>query len=163
MTDKNRKEATPQCPHCRSGAETYRYLNKTFILDVDLARQFVQDGREPAEVDDESLRVCLGDTRIYHEHLAHVDVRFPGIIAHLFYPLPDGTTVQGHALIDGNHRAARCRELGRPFLAYILSEDESRRILLKSPVPSAPGVGEARRVRHPAANRASRDESQLSA
>ena len=121
------------CPHCRQGPETYRYLRKKFVFDVDLAREITADGREPVEIDDDSLAACLVDTRIYPQHLPHVDVQYPGIIAHVFFPLPDGTIERGHVLIDGNHRAARCRELGRPFFAYLLNEDESRHILLRRP------------------------------
>lgn len=137
MSDKPPRK-NPDCPHCSSGPETYRYLKKRYVFDVDLARQLVSDGREPVEVDDDSLSATLEGTRIYRDHLLHVDLQYPGIIAHVFFPMPDGTEEHGHTLIDGNHRAVRCRELGRPFLAYVLTEDESRQILLHSPpAPSA--------------------------
>jgi SAM-dependent methyltransferase len=44
--------------------------------------------------------------------------------------------MQGHRLIDGHHRAARCLEEGTPFVAYLLSEEESRAVLLRSPDPA---------------------------
>ncbi|MBI3863757.1 MAG: hypothetical protein HY290_17860 [Planctomycetia bacterium] len=133
-TESSKKQS--DCPHCKSGPETYRYLKKHYLFDVDLAREIVSDGREPEEIDDDSIRLALESTRIHDDHLLHVNVRYPGIIAHVFFPMPDGTAAHGHALIDGNHRAARCLQLGRPFFAYILTEDESRQILLRSPEAS---------------------------
>jgi len=124
----------PNCRHCRTGEETYSYLKERFVFDVDEARQIVLDGREPVEIDEESLQKDLKSTRIYRDHLLHVDVQYPGIIAHVFFPMPDGTDAHGHALIDGNHRAARCRELGRPFYAYLLTEEESRQILFREQI-----------------------------
>jgi hypothetical protein len=85
------------------------------------------------EVDAASVRWCVKTTRIYPQHVNHVSVKYPGIIAHVYYPLPDGTEAHGHVLIDGNHRAARCIKLGKPFFAYVLSPAESRRILLARP------------------------------
>lgn len=125
-----------ECRHCRSGPQTYRYrhLGRKFQFDVDLAREIVTDGREPMEIDDENLRLEIDGTKIYPEHLPHVDVRFPGIISHVWFPMEVGEAdVHGHLLIDGNHRAAKCLQLGVPFFAHILTEDESRRILLESP------------------------------
>ena len=54
---KNRRS---KCPHCRTGPETYWYLKHRYLFDVDLARKLVQDGREPVEVDDESVRQSVG-------------------------------------------------------------------------------------------------------
>lgn len=167
MAESDQNDSPPECPHCRGGAETYLYMKKQFILDVDVARQIVRDGREPEEVDEDSLRICLDATHIYPEHVQHVDIRYPGIIAHLFYPLPDGTVAHGHALIDGNHRAVRCLELGRPFLAHILTEDESRAILLKSPrqnsAANSPAASDAREAAAPTAiSSAVHDASPLS-
>ena len=44
----------------------------------------------------------------------------------------EGQQVSGHRLIDGHHRAARCLELGIPYRAYILNEQESIEILKKA-------------------------------
>lgn len=127
------QEVSSECPHCRSGPETYWYMKHRYLFDVDLARQLVRDDREPVEVDDASVRQSVEWTVIYPEHVHHVDTRHPGIITHVWYPMPNGERVHGHLLIDGNHRAARCLELGIPFYAYLLSEDESLQIVLKSP------------------------------
>jgi hypothetical protein len=37
--------------------------------------------------------------------------------------------------IDGHHRAARALQLDQPFFVHVLSEDESRQIVLRSPEP----------------------------
>jgi hypothetical protein len=63
----------------------------------------------------------------------HVDPQYPGIITFVWQTDTDGVTHRGHLLIDGNHRAARCLRDDRPFFAYLLTEEESRAILLKSP------------------------------
>ncbi|QEL15460.1 hypothetical protein [Limnoglobus roseus] len=117
----------PTCPHCRPGPETYRYLGR-YEFDVDAARGLVADGREPVEVDDASVRYWLEDSKLHDQHLDHVDPRFPGILAHVWFN--DGIAEHhGHALIDGNHRAARCLRDGRPFFARLLTEAESRAVL----------------------------------
>lgn len=121
------------CPHCRPGPETYWYMDHKYLFDVDLARKLVQDGREPVEVDDESTRKSVRWSVIYPQHVQHVNTEFPGIITHVWHRQPNGERIHGHLLIDGNHRAARCLELGIPFFAHLLTEEESVRILLKSP------------------------------
>lgn len=138
-----KKRKNKKCPHCGSGSEVFRYLKKSYVFDVDLAHEIVNDGREPEEVEEESVKWCVDTTRIYPEHVAHVDTKYPGIIAHIFHPLEDGTEAHGHVLIDGNHRAARCLELGIPFYAHILSEEESREILTKYPQPPQDKLAES--------------------
>jgi hypothetical protein len=46
--------------------------------------------------------------------------------------------VRASRLIDGHHRAARCRQLERPFLVHVLSEEESITILERCPEDSIP-------------------------
>lgn len=127
---KKSKAGKNSCPHCRQGSFTYSYLGERFKFDVDRAFKIVADGREPVEVDEESIRRALKRTRIYKEHLEHVDLKYPGIIAHVSCVTPEGDFASGHALIDGNHRAARALDLGVPFFAYVLTEAESEEILL---------------------------------
>lgn len=152
MAVARRRRVREKCPHCGEGSEVFRYLRRQYVFDVDHARQLVSDGRQPVEVDQASVQWCVDTTRIYPRHVNHVDIQFPGIIAHVYYPLPDGTEAHGHVLIDGNHRAARCIKLGKPFLAYLLTPRESRRILLKSPRRPRGwrrGAGTAKRARAP--------------
>jgi hypothetical protein len=127
------QENRADCPHCRRGPETYWYMKHRYLFDVDLARQLVQDGREPVEVDEASVKQSVAWTVIYPEHIRHVNTKYPGIITHVWFPLESGERVHGHLLIDGNHRAARCLEEGIPFFAHVLTEEESLQIVLKSP------------------------------
>ena len=123
-----------ECRRCRNrGREVYLYLDRAYEFDVDRAREIVADGREPVELEDECVRQSVAHSDIDDEHVDHVDTSRPGIIAHLFYRTIDGEEVQAHLLIDGNHRAARCLKEQRPYYAYLLSEDESRSIIIRSP------------------------------
>ena len=122
------------CAICDArGSETFRYLKQRYVFDIDKARQFAGDGRYPVELDEEDVRFSLIKVRINQEHTKHVDTTIPGIVAVVFYENDDGTQVSGHRMIDGHHRAARCLELGIPFEAYLLTAEESRQILVKSP------------------------------
>lgn len=125
----------PEC--CRrkeGGDEVYRYFGRNFIFDVDRANEIVRDGREPVELEEESTRMSVECSRICEPHIPHVDPSRPGIIAQIECLADDGEVVKGQVLIDGNHRAARCLQLDRPFFAYLLSEEETSEILLRRPV-----------------------------
>lgn len=123
-----------KCSVCTRGSyETFRYMNSKYIFNINKAREIVQDGREPVEMDPEDVKFSLKRVHITKEHLPHVDLKYPGIIALVQYTNPDGEMVQGHRLIDGHHRAARSQQLGVPYYAYLLSEEESREILQRSP------------------------------
>ena len=130
-TKKTRRN--PDCPHCRTGSETFRYSKSVYKFDVDLAREIVSDGRLPVELDPEDVKYSVDTTHIYPEHIDHVDPSFPGIIAQMWYPEPDGTVSHGNTLIDGHHRAARCLRDNLPYFVVLLNEEESQRILLKGP------------------------------
>ncbi len=124
----------PEC--CRKklkGNEVYRYMHSNFVFDVELANKIILDGRQPVELDDESTRVSVRMSRIRQHHIPHVDPSRPGIIAHVQVVTEEGETVKGHLLIDGNHRAARCLQLNRPFQAYLLTEEESQQVLVSGP------------------------------
>jgi hypothetical protein len=119
------------CPHCVNGTETYGYLKRAWVYDVDEARRIVSDGRQPTELETSDVAYLVNDSRIHEQHIDHVNTKYPGIIAHLWGPGSDGTMEHGHLLIDGNHRAARCLRDHIPFRAYVLTEEESERILLR--------------------------------
>lgn len=124
----------PEC--CRrklKGGELYRYFGRNFVFDVERANQLARDGREPVEVEEASARTSVEMSRICEAHVGHVDPSRPGIIAHVQCLADDGELIKGHVLIDGNHRAARCLELARPFFAFLLTEEESAAILLRKP------------------------------
>ena len=121
------------CPHCRGGSESFRYMKNIYRFDIDKARKLTSDGREPVELEPDDVRFSVDNSRIYPQHVKHVNPEYPGIIAHIWYPEPDGNVLHGHVLIDGHHRAARCLELDRPYFVHLLSEEESRAVLLDGP------------------------------
>jgi len=129
-----------RCSICRKrGRETFHYMQQRFVFDIDRARKIIADGREPVELDQDDVRFAVETSRVNRNHVPHVDPKIPGIISHVFYP-QDGEIVQGHVFIDGHHRAARALELNRPFFVHVLSEDESRQILVHSPEPQEAAV-----------------------
>ena len=125
------KSQRDECPHCKSGPESFRYMGNIYRFDVDKARRLVSDGREPVELEPDDVQYSVDVCHIYPDHVKHVNPEFPGIIAHIWYPDPSGELLHGHVLIDGHHRAARCLELDRPYFVYLLSEEESRDVLLE--------------------------------
>jgi len=127
-----------RCSICRKqdGKETFWYMRRRFIFDVDLARKIVSDGRSPVELDPDDVRFAVQHCHVNQNHVPHVDPTIPGIISHVFYP-QDGEIIQGHVFIDGHHRAARALQLNQPFYVHVLTESESRQIVLRSPKPEA--------------------------
>lgn len=113
--------------------EVFYHRRGTYKFDVDLAIEIATDGREPVEVDEESLRRCIRNNEIDEEFLREVKIGRPGIIVNVPYQLDDGRTITGHLLIDGNHRATRCLRDGKPFYAYVLNEEETTRTFLRAP------------------------------
>ncbi len=130
---KRKKRKNPDCKHCRTGSETFRYSKSVYKFDVDLAREITSDGREAVELHPDDVHHSVDTTRIYPEHVQHVDPQYPGIVAQIWYPEPDGNLLHGDRLIDGHHRAARCLQDGLPYRVFILTEEESQRILIKGP------------------------------
>lgn len=130
---KKQSKSRSRCPHCGNGPETFRFIENVYLFDVDLARKIVSDGREPIELEPDDVKYSVDISRIYPQHLKHVNVKYPGIIAHYWFPEEDGTVLKGQVLIDGHHRAARTLELEVPFYVHILNEDESQEIMLKAP------------------------------
>lgn len=142
------KSRHKDCSRCtRSGGESFWCLRNRYIFDIDMARKFAASGHEKVELEPADVEYSVGRCEINQRHLAHVDETIPGIVAHLFYPDEDGTIVHGHRLIDGHHRAARCLQLGIPFYVIVLSEEESTRILMKSPKGARPRLVNGRPTR----------------
>ncbi len=117
--------AKKQCKNCRGGPETFWYMKHSYVYDVDLARLYTSDGRETVELDPDDVRTSVAESDINDEHIDHVDPSIPGIVAHVIFQDPSGELLNGHVLIDGHHRAARCLREGRPFEVYLLTEEES--------------------------------------
>jgi hypothetical protein len=123
-----------KCSVCRAkGPETFQLLRRRFIFDVDAARKIVADGRPAWTMQKADVRFEVETSHIHEQHVPHVKVGFPGIVARVRVRLPEGDTVEGDVLIDGHHRAAKCLRLNRPFSAYRLTVEESDAILLKRP------------------------------
>ncbi len=137
MRAKNKNNSEEECPNCKDGPESYRMLFDQFKFDVDLARKLVADGRESVELEPDDVKYAVEWSHICQQHVAHVDVRFPGIVAHYWYPEEDGTLLHGTVLIDGHHRAARTLELNVPFFVHVLTEEESHRVTVRAPVTPA--------------------------
>jgi SAM-dependent methyltransferase len=138
MSTMETTQISSECCICRArGPKTFAFMNSHYVFDVDKARQLVQDGREPLELDPDDVGYSLEQCRIHKDHLLHVDVKHPGIIAHVWHPNPDGELIHGHRMIDGHHRAARSLELGLPFFVYLLTEEESRAVLNRVPETAA--------------------------
>jgi glutamate-1-semialdehyde 2,1-aminomutase len=137
---------TTECPRCRRSTAVFPYLRGLYRFDLERARRLVGDGREPVEVDEDSLRSALEDGDLDPEHVAHVDPGRPGVIAYVQRRAEDGELSTGHVLIDGHHRAARCLRERRSFTAYLLTMEESlsfrTRALEAAPTPS-PANGSA--------------------
>lgn len=129
----NKPAPSAPCKRCGQGKQIFHYLDFLYVFDVDRALRLIADGREPVEVDEKSLMNSLVGSEIEECHLAHVDLSFPGLIAHVEFRTRGGELLSGHALIDGNHRAVRCLREKRPFFAHVLTEEESRSVLLQSP------------------------------
>ena len=77
-------------------------------------------------VDRNALAAWLTSVPILPDHLDHLPAGLgPGIMV----TLPNGL---GRPLIDGNHRAARALRDGSEFLAYVLPESKTRKLLIRS-------------------------------
>jgi hypothetical protein len=118
-------ETCPECAGRQDGFQIYtiRLSNGTVLAwDVELALQLCSDGRKPIRIHpvlvDEMLRV----NRYWPAHLYHVDATLPGIVSVLEYT-DDSQPLM--CLIDGSHRAGRCRRDGLQFFAYLLTDEES--------------------------------------
>lgn len=161
---KRRSIRTTSPKHCSicnaSGDETFRFLRKTFIFDVDLARKLTQDGRAAVLLDRDDVRYAVDSSIIHETHVPHVQVRFPGIMARVRYVETDGSIVTGDVLIDGHHRAARCLQLHRPFTVYILDYDETDQVLKTRPDAARRRNRLATQRRSAAGNKAKRRATQ---
>ena len=133
MSSKKRVQPQDACPNCKQGPEFYRMVYNLYKFDVDLARTLVADGRETHLLDDEDLTHALEWAIIHPPHVDHVDLKYPGIVAHYWYPEDDGSLLQGQVLIDGHHRGAKAQRDGVPFYIQLLSEIESRQVTIRAP------------------------------
>ena len=123
--------APKDCPRCQRETENFHCYRWTYVFDVDKARNIVKDGREPVEVDDDSIREAVEKCVVDDFHLPHVDPTIPGIIAHVQFVTEQDEVVNGTLMIDGHHRAARCLRDGLVYRAFLLSEAETKAVMLR--------------------------------
>ena len=145
VRSKKKRRKHNDCSRCTRQGEAFRCFHRRYKFDVDLAREIVADGRPWMELDPDDIRYSVDRCEINEGHLAHVNPEYPGIVAHLFFPDDDGSLVHAHRLIDGHHRATVCLRQEMPFYVYILTEEESVRILMRAPDGAIPAeyVGRA--------------------
>ncbi len=118
------------CPRCLAISaedtpvdEYYEILSLRFNIRV--AEQLAR-GHVPIRVEAGALARWLAQVPIDQEHVGHLPQNLgPGIMV----TLPSGC---GMPLIHGNHRAARDLREGRNFLAFVLSEKETLKLLRES-------------------------------
>ena len=130
------RSSTDDCPQCATGPETYTMLKGLYKFDVDQARAIVSDGRELLELDVEDVKYAVEWSVIHEPHLEHVDLAYPGIIAHYWYPEATGELLHGTVLIDGHHRAAKSLQCNVPFYVVVLTEAESKQVTMRAPEAS---------------------------
>src|SRR5262245_65904177 len=94
------QQAVAVCRRCRGGQETSTYLGNSYEYDVDHARRLTGDGREPVEVEEESVRESVLECTIDEHHIDHVDPTIPGLIAPIRATTEDGAQGTAHVLID---------------------------------------------------------------
>lgn len=104
-----------------------------YKFDVDLARELTADGREAFLLEEDDVQHAVAWSHIHRPHLDHVDLKYPGIVAHYWYVTENDELLHGTVLIDGHHRAARALRDGVPFSVRVLSEEESKRITMREP------------------------------
>ncbi len=128
-----RAQTHPRCAECvcrPDSPEVYtvtRYRDNALLaFDIELASEICQDGRTPVEIPVETLESILKVNAITPEHVDHVDPTVPGISCPVDVT-PNRQEVLG--LIDGSHRAARCRRDGIPFFAFQMTMEEAQRCL----------------------------------
>lgn len=121
----------PTCSECKSRRQgfqiysTIRLADKARLAwDVELALRIASDGRAPIAISPSRVDEMLRVNQVDSGHVDHVDPAVPGIICILGYT---DNHVPIFCLIDGSHRAARCRRDGLTFQAYVLTLEESKR------------------------------------
>lgn len=122
-----------KCPQCQEGPEYYRMFYDQYKFDVDLARELTSDGREAFLLEKDDVEHAVAWAHIHEPHLDHVDLTYPGIVAHYWYVTEEDEVLHGTVLIDGHHRAARALRDNVPFYVRVLSEEESKQVTMREP------------------------------
>ena len=110
-------------------------LYNQYKFDVDKAREITSDEREVVLLERDDVEYAVEWAHIHEPHIDHVDLQYPGIVAHYWFPNQDGTILHGTVLIDGHHRAAKSLKENTPFFVRLLTEQESREVTVRQPEP----------------------------
>jgi hypothetical protein len=128
--DDNYDMAAPHkdCFRCQTMADgrsaTTEFIQREIhgmLYQFDVSRAFDYSKDRPiVELEGPLLDLFLTISGVGKEHVDHVDERHPGFILQI---------QDGVFLVDGHHRAHKCRKLGIPFQAYVFGEEHSNRLL----------------------------------
>ena len=135
-----------------SGGEVFEYFGMRF--DVDLAEQLIKQSPHESRVapraflesfvntaeeePDESgvTHIDITKHHINKEHLPEVDITQPGIVAQMTFKAEKGRPEQHFSmLIDGNHRAVKALKENKEFRVYVLTPEESWKVMAKLTYP----------------------------
>jgi hypothetical protein len=117
-----------RCEWYREGEEgTVCRVTGVGIFDVVRARAIVRRRRRRAvHLKPRQLRRLTELSDTYRPHLAHVNTRKCGIVGR--YRTEDGQVIE--FMLEGNHRAARAIQSGRPFRVHRLTNKETAEIFI---------------------------------
>jgi hypothetical protein len=100
--------------------------------DIAMAKRIVSNvPHEAVVLLPEELAGLASNNGIDEEHVMHVDVDIPGIMAQAWDPSQNCPAV---VLIDGSHRAVKALITGVEFRVCVLSDQESNQCLKRQPV-----------------------------
>lgn len=134
---------SPDCRRCAefaeqgSTAQNYEYNcdpssvvgPHTLWFDIEGAHELIKSApRLPLMVNPATLPPYIW-TELVEEHVAHVPLAEPGIVASVAINVRGVGRQLFQILIDGSHRAARARQIGKQFAFYLLTEAETNRIV----------------------------------
>lgn len=118
------------CERCASGGrrQTCEHLQAVRgAWDVERAWLLVESApREPATLTEAELAAVLDGAGLDPDHVGHVEPERPGLLAEVRWCDFAGEWHGAEVLIDGHHRAERCRREGVPFRIYRLNYREAR-------------------------------------
>lgn len=98
-----------------------------YFFNVDEAKKIVSDGRSSIVIARQTIRAMMKVNDYTPMHVAHVDVKRPGIVLQRF---------GGLVLLDGIHRAVLSLQQRRTFHAAMLSYQESLACLVRQEIAS---------------------------
>ncbi len=109
------------CPRCKTAdsnhLETIERNICGVLMTFDVSRAIrLATSKTPIDLPNQIRDMLISVGSFDESHVWHVDHKYPGIIVAL---------ENGIFMIDGHHRAERCRRLEKPFKAFLFSADET--------------------------------------